>query len=564
MIKKYRNVNGGVLLEVLLMLSVMIVLFPIVHGKVKKRTDEIRNQMIVRDLLKVKNAVENYLKRKNVVEEKFGGSQISKTNVMMDIGINDLYDSGLERSFQEKNILGQNYKVRVKALHDDLGNIVYDAIIIATGDEDIPTMRIKDIVKESKGYAGYVDEKDKAIYGANWQLAVDAWCKKKTDNQDECEEGDIDKSSIVVKTGFSKKEYKYITKGPGNNAMNADLYLNMQNITNIGDLKVAGFVQLNDFELQSGARGNFTEVVVTDKLNVQEDSDSQEENQEEQDPTPENDSKKAEIVLNQLMHVGEALKFSVGLTQDKLNFSCNENRKKSRDGNVEDVLENGLPVFLKDVKLKQFLTVKGVLAFETEADCVYGSGSVECNQLKSAVAEKFDSSSENKNLSIANLLDFTDKNKDGDYDSDTKVLKIKELETRSFDGNKDVLFSELSSATEPGRFNVAKEECDIHLNDIVVSDVNAKLILGSNGGNVSGQSIKIGGIDITNKTPLSVIFRAILYEYADVHNLVYGDYPPTMSAGPRLPWYLISSVRCERNTNDDCGSSWYREEVIGE
>ena len=60
MFKNLKNDNGGILLEVLLMLAILMVIFPIMQRDIKKRTDNIRNQMVVKDLMKLKGAVETY------------------------------------------------------------------------------------------------------------------------------------------------------------------------------------------------------------------------------------------------------------------------------------------------------------------------------------------------------------------------------------------------------------------------------------------------------------------------------------------------------------------------
>ena len=96
MFKNLKNDNGGILLEVLLMLAILMVIFPIMQRDIKKRTDNIRNQMVVKDLMKLKGAVETYLKKKPTFE-----------TAIVDIPFSDLVDSGLPKSFAKKNVLDQ-------------------------------------------------------------------------------------------------------------------------------------------------------------------------------------------------------------------------------------------------------------------------------------------------------------------------------------------------------------------------------------------------------------------------------------------------------------------------
>ena len=45
--KRYKNISGGILLEVLFMLAIIIAIFPFIQSNAKKRSDAIRNQMVV-------------------------------------------------------------------------------------------------------------------------------------------------------------------------------------------------------------------------------------------------------------------------------------------------------------------------------------------------------------------------------------------------------------------------------------------------------------------------------------------------------------------------------------
>ena len=63
---------------------------------------------------------------------------------------------------------------------------------------------------------------------------------------------------------------------------------------------------------------------------------------------------------------------------------------------------------------------------------------------------------------------------------------------------------------------------------------------------------KLGGIDITEKTPLSVVLRGIHYSYCDMYKLVHNQYPTNDGIVPG--WYCNLYRRCEYA---ECEGQWY-------
>ena len=527
--KKNKSVSGGILLEVVFMLAIMVAIFPFIQSRAKKRSDAIRNQMVIKDLLKLKSAVELYLKRKPTF----------KTS-LYDVDFDDLYDSGLEKSFQKKNVLGQEYKVRVKTSLDENGDTVYDAIVIATGENSIPTMRIRDIVKEAKGIAGYVDKQDGGnddmVYGPNWQFVVKPW---------NVERDDIDTHSIVVKAGLSKKEYKYISrdKDVGSSTMETDLHMNMQSIFNLRDLHIGGFMEVGDFNLTGGDSvgvSEFNDISIGEfEKSVAETEDGAAiggEEGGEGDGVETNEGKASFSLVDGDMTINGVLRFPLGLTMADLSFA-----------------DNGLKWFI----LQESLHVRNDLDFNDLTDCSIGNNDYEssCNKLRFALATnlKIPVTTGKTIMAISNLLEFDASNLEN-------ILKINNLRVRSFDSDKGVImngdtedryalrFSNLYVDGSTNILRVASSANTIGLKDIIVSDVNEKLLSG-------GTSKKIGGIDITKNTPLTIILRALYYEYGDVYKVVTTEYP----SDAFLPWYWILGKRCEYDSNETgaCGSGWY-------
>ena len=520
--KKNKSVNGGILLEVLFMLGIMIAIFPFIQSDVKKRTDAIRNQMVVRDLIKLKTAVEEYLKRKPTFDK----------SGVHDIEFSQLYDSGLEPTFKEKNVLGQNYKVRVK-VSEVGGNTSYDAIIIATSDGSIPTVRLRDIVKESKGYVGYVEANGSSLvaYSPSWQFTI----SNSSDAGWNGASGGIDKNSLIVKAGLSKKEYKYISRipGVGTATMETHLLMNNQSISGVDSLHIAGTFSVPDFDFKGGE--NFVSKVGNITI------------------APNENTKDALVgpVLSSLevsgsnMIVKEVLRFTAGLMMDTLKF-----------------IDDGL----LSLYIKSDLIVSNKLKFNTDATCSFVDSADEdytsvdvCNKIRAIkVIGKLAIPSEGVSvLYVANLFRLLS-NPEGDTKNLAYMLRVNNLNVRSFDNEK-------SSSSETGVVSAVKalefgkilvdgqpdfkvNETTVDLNDIIVSKVNSKLM---------ARTSKIGGIDINEKTPLSTILRALWYEYADGFHLAKSNSLAENLEKAVFPnWITVESKRCEY---EQClGNNWYK------
>ncbi|MDR3126196.1 MAG: hypothetical protein LBT92_01020, partial [Rickettsiales bacterium] len=92
-----------------------------------------------------------------------------------------------------------------------------------------------------------------------------------------------------------------------------------------------------------------------------------------------------------------------------------------------------------------------------------------------------------------------------------------------------IAFKTMRSATDP-KYRVDLERFAGF--DVIVKKLNARL-----------SGLKIGGIDITAQTPLSVILRGLSYEYADIYRLVHNRYP-TAAEAPIPGWSLGPLHRC--------------------
>ncbi len=262
--KNRKDVSGALLLEMLFMIAIMLVIFPIIYRSIEGRTDEIRNKMIVKDMMKVKIALENMLKRKPAFLELPTG----QNSLVLDVPFEELLLDGLSETFSETSGLGHEYKARVKIVKDHKGGVLYDAIVLALGKTDksnLSDIRIKNIVKEAKGFAGYVDMTDRLIYAPTWQLNIADWIASGVDS--------IDEKSIVVKTGFSKRDYEYISRveGIGTATMETDLYMGARSINNVKDFYINNSVEVKKY-IGSGTT-NVGNITADNKVNFRDNID---------------------------------------------------------------------------------------------------------------------------------------------------------------------------------------------------------------------------------------------------------------------------------------------------
>ena len=536
--KKNKSVNGGILLEVLFMLSIMIGIFPIIQRNTKKRTDEIRNKMVVNDLLKIKDAVENYLKQDIEVN--------NPGNFLGNVRIQELYDMGLPKTFvvgdsdffTKENVLGQEYEVKLKK--QVIGNDVsYSAIIIAKDpSKSIPVMRIRDIIKETKGYAGYLEKEEGEsgginymIYGQNWQLNGNDWGL--------AGDGDPYKNAIFLRAGTSKKEYEYISRKSGagrNNVMRTDLQMNNQNINAIKDLYIEESLDVGLLNLKSStvAPSEFERISIS--------------GYEADDPdnpgavaivNPDGDGYggagagalghastedigKASFTIAGSMVINGALKFPLGLLMNTLSFSDDKT---------------------KYVKLQQRLKTNNLRLGTTDTCNFSDSYNNNCNRAQKIIAKELKGNTTIE-FAIANLL------------KTNNAFNASNLLTSSFDSVAPAGLNVTSITTEnnicsdctgevKGKINSSK----INLNDIILRNVNEKFA--SN----SSEVTLVGGIAIGPRTPLSAVFRALYYEYADTYKAIKNQYPAHLN---NLKWCYKRTRRYEQPDND-LSTGWWSD-----
>ncbi|MDR3126526.1 MAG: shufflon system plasmid conjugative transfer pilus tip adhesin PilV, partial [Rickettsiales bacterium] len=228
------------MMEIILMIGILLAVFPIIQRSIRGRSESLRNEYVIKDMMRLKSAVENFLERRIYTLDFYENPVIEMSGKDLEV----FYETGLPKGFKSKNMLGQDYAVKIRRHESAPGEpFEYDAIVIAHGGPSVSDLRVKEIAKESKGYGGYVE--DGIIYGQSWSYDVDVW-KGKTG---------IAPDSLVFKTGFLRRDYQYISRVNERYArMNANLDMNLNNIYGVGSMRVAGDAEANDFKVDSDAK----------------------------------------------------------------------------------------------------------------------------------------------------------------------------------------------------------------------------------------------------------------------------------------------------------------------
>ncbi|MDR1008720.1 MAG: hypothetical protein LBL52_00515 [Rickettsiales bacterium] len=461
-----RDISGNILFEIILMIGIMMVVFPLINRSIRDRADELRNELVIRDMMRIKSAVENFM------ETKVRTLDFSENPVLefSGVGLALFEPDGLPKNFRDTSVLNQKYMVKIRKVETGaLGTDEYDAIILAIGNPDIPDTRIRRIVKESKGYAGYVE--GDTIYGANWNLPRLPWTAGTP----------LSSEALVFKTNFAKRNYRYISRVNKNAAtMHADLYMNGNGLNDVRQLYVQHEAEIGNLNVLDEAEIKISKMSLAGKLSV---AGLVRVMQAVVMPagliSPETGigeaSGVASIFLEQLLSAGGNL---------TVNDSGTSVLRLVQAGLVGELAGGGLAITVAS----SFLMPEGIVA---------DVGAVEAE-------------------SIA-------------------------IEAGGIPDGIGVMFATLKSLKEP-QYRISADggtATDFRGFDVVVKNINSSL---------SGRNI--GGIDITDRTPLSVILRALQYEYANLYQQIPPRKYPESGSRPVPHWSLPDSYRC---LTEKCG-----------
>ena len=480
--KKLKNDNGNILLEVLLMIAIMFVVFPIIQKNVKERSDTLRNQLVVKDMMKLKTATENYLKLRPDITE---GVHV--------VSFATLEENGLPKNFKNSNIIGQNYRVKMRSMKTGDGNVEYDAIIIADGNPEISDMRIREIVKESRGFGGYLE--DGIIYGTSWSLDGSGWGENWST------------PPVIFKVGFPQKDYQYISRnGIGSSTMKTDLFMNLNDIEMVNDFVIAkgmedlkeGIIEVNNLYLSPNSETEISILSIDEQLN-----------------------------LNAVMDADNAtVALPNGINQSSVSIDDNTTSNVYLHSTLK--ILNNLSTSFSEENVVSFADILK-LSVTSSVDMVVGS-LIKTPELSTIVAE-------------FGTVDLSSINIDAKY-SDTLSMNYKDAAGMMYQ-SVGFVFDNIYSNFNKSKYNIKTGMSpEVNLSDVIVKRVNQELGIGN----------RIGNIVITDKTPLSVVLRALSYEYADIFRVVTNNYNGMIEpiSGLRYDeYYRCAKQQCFGNDSND-------------
>jgi hypothetical protein len=361
-------------------------------------------------------------------------------------------------------------------------NISYDAIITADGNPDLGTVRIRDIVGTSKGFGGYIE--GNVIYGANWSLDSGSWGLACNDSSDP------DCDTIVFKAGAQRRDYQYITRtSASSNTMHTDLYMNYNNILNAGSLSVSGKAEASTLAVDKEATSAKANEVSVDET----------------------------LTLKGVMKVASnsVVAFPFGINLASAVFKAATSAAVDAGKEHTDLLA-----------LENDMNVAQTLSGSDAAGVVHYLRDVRAPKLdKAGISGSLD-------VFVGNTIETPQD------DSETVkvgylVLNSAEMSPESFGAGftfDNIGFADAANAAYGIDASGASSTFKGH--DAIVRKVNNLF---------TGTYAKYGGIDITEKTPLSMVIRALNYAYADLYKIATNDY-----SGARHPVGGIGYSECRR------------------
>lgn len=276
--------SGGMILEVILMISIIMMMYPIINQQTIKRKTKLRDMLIVKEISTIKQVFERFLLKYVESFPKNTTCNISLSNLKSECKKGKIIPPegfNSEKEFLEKvysmglpvglgkgtNMLGQKYSVRVRRKSIKKSNVdVVEAIVIASGDEEVEDVTIRSIVRELGFSGGYIESN--AIIGMNW-FDTSNWKYSKEDGKEE-KFGD---GTLINKLNPVRADksllVKYKTTSVLDNTMQTDMLLNNKDIKRVNkiDTKSGQYVNLKADNINIEV-GNEVDFQIDDKIKV--------------------------------------------------------------------------------------------------------------------------------------------------------------------------------------------------------------------------------------------------------------------------------------------------------
>ncbi|MCL2439372.1 MAG: hypothetical protein FWD15_02550 [Alphaproteobacteria bacterium] len=291
-IKRKNKIDvGSMLLEVILVIGIIIIIFPLMTQNINQRSEDIRNELIVRDMNMLREAAERYFNVEGAdllsrgmsigdIKEYSGKccqfaapGSVCARDVLCDnieyleTSLDNLIPAGLSPNFRTHSVLGNQYVVKLMRLPDacyggcapgEEGTPVFGSIVVALESESVNEIRARRIVRESFGFGGYVE--DGIIWGANWSLAVYSpgppplnWNNRACDLEPTVENLCIFGNAIVFNTATSDANDYIHRFDPARAIMKTNLYMNKNQIMDARNVNATISVETNILLVAAGS-----------------------------------------------------------------------------------------------------------------------------------------------------------------------------------------------------------------------------------------------------------------------------------------------------------------------
>jgi len=447
---------------------------------VHDRADRMKQDQVMRDMMLLKSLVEEYI-------ENLQGTQAFADREIVEVPsarIASFLNGRTRRNFENPNALGQKYTIKLRRRADKQGgtHTGFDAIIVADGAE-IPSNILREIVKESRGAGGYVE--DDRIFGATWTLDLSDW------------KGAIPISpdALVFKVGEFRRDAIFLSRtNPRYATMQTDILMRGNDILSAGNIMLKGKLETASLTLARNSEARLDEMILDGGLSL-----------------------RGGISLKGVMT------FATGLIRQS------------------DVISGG--DILQEIEISDALNIMGALKINSQDNRLR---LVDTLRVSSLLATGLDLNIAGR-LYIPSMEGAIEGNFVEANEFNVRALNMKKID---WEGSVGLHFHEGLFSVTDERFGIRRprqldaetgfeteEEIEdapfgYYSHDIVIRKLNEQLL-----GEV------IGGITIAEDTPVSVIIRALNYEYADLFQLVTGQ-PPKWNERYIPEYSLPIKLRC--------------------
>ena len=238
-LKKSKLYSGGMILEVVLMMAIIMMVYPSIYRQTTKQKDKVKDILIVKEINTIKYAFEKFI-MKYSDRIPLDVCNIDLVDLLATCQndsyfdptvLTNIYKMGLPEDIgKQENIFGQTYSVRIRKKLINTGGEMIEAMVIANSSDDgepVDALQIRNVARELGFSGGYVD--GNYIVGVNWEDTAEGW-------------GIVRDDSLISKINPVQNDksllVRFKTAFPSDNTMLTDMFLNNNDLININDINI--------------------------------------------------------------------------------------------------------------------------------------------------------------------------------------------------------------------------------------------------------------------------------------------------------------------------------------